>query len=165
MAGLGLSSFTENALRKEFERDPERFKDRVLQDLTIKSLPAFEKALLGNPPFDRPQRWAFHLLWRAQKWVEADGSLQFAIALFQSVGVRDEAQLRDFVGLARSAEGVTMDQAYQEAITVIRLAVKLDPAIRAGHTCELCGHSHAREIEPVSVAGGKRRKLTTKGRS
>lgn len=143
MAGLGLARLGESALRQEYNRDPESFKTKILHELNIRSLPSFEKALLGLPPFEVPQRWAFNLLWRAQKWVQAEGSLQLAMAFFQTVGVRDENELKKLVGHAKSAEGVTLDLALQEAIEVVRLVMKVEPKLLAGQVCPCCGGGFA----------------------
>lgn len=154
MAGLGLAKLSESGLRAVFAEDPERFKVKVLHELNIRSLPYLEKALKGEAPFEYPQRWAFNLLWRAQKWVQAEGSLQIAIALFQQFGVRDEDELKKLVDHAKAAESVTLDQALQEALEVVRLAMKTAPQLLVGQVCPCCGGGFA---DAVVVKPGRKR--------
>lgn len=143
MAGLGLAKFGETNLRKVFEADPERFKDKILNELNLRSLPAFEAALRGDPPFEVPQRWAFRLLWEANRWVGGQNQLQIAIALFQQFGVRDEGELKTYVDRAKAAESVTLDLAVQEAMEILHVARKTAPELLAGTVCPCCGSAMA----------------------
>ncbi len=126
-------------IAEAWKRDPEEGRREFLGMAMPGALLSTMRAANGEPPFEKPQRWAVRAILEIGKIIGASNEIRVVMELAQEYGLKSEAELRQRLELATRVRDVSLETAQARATELLRRIIAADPGRRDAIRSELFG--------------------------
>lgn len=130
-------------IAEAWHKDPEEGRRTFLGMAMPGALLSTMRAANGEPPFEKPQRWAVRAILEIGKVLGAQNEIRVVLELAQEYGLKSEAELRQRLELATRVRDVNLETAQARATELLRRIIAADPSRRATIRTELFGEMDA----------------------